>query len=201
MSSLTTVGNSRKSRSLPLPNAAASRRPPEHDAPCDYPSSGISMNSARPAGTAPAGWQKCQQLVISVPMPQPRRPARANVLRLRTKGALLRAVTPGRRASTRGTLTRMVRAGELERVAPGRYRQRALTSAKNHSLALARGAGALRRDMAAVGSAIPPTSGHNCLVRCGWPFRGTRVPDSHTPAATHTGFGAAVQFWNRGAPH
>ncbi len=73
-------------------------------------------------------------------MPQPRRPARANVLRLMSKGALLRARDARVQGVHTGTLTRMVRAGELERVGPGRYRQANADVSENHSLALACGA-------------------------------------------------------------
>jgi predicted transcriptional regulator of viral defense system len=73
-------------------------------------------------------------------MPQHRRPARATVLRLMTKGALLKARDARAQGVHTGTLTRMVRSGELERVGPGRYRRASTDVSENHSLALASGA-------------------------------------------------------------
>jgi hypothetical protein len=78
------------------------------------------------------GWYRTHNAAAS-------RPARANVLRLMTKGAVLRARDARAQGVHTGTLTRMVRGGELERVGPGRYRQVSADVSENHS-ALACGA-------------------------------------------------------------
>lgn len=57
-----------------------------------------------------------------------------------TKGAILRARDARAQGVHTGILTRMVRAGELERLGPGRYCQAGADVTENHSLALACGA-------------------------------------------------------------
>src|ERR1044072_4971165 len=109
-------------------------------------------------------------------MPQRRRPARASVLRLVAKGGVLRARdarTPG--VHTR-TLTRMVRAGELERLGPGRYRQASANISENHSLALA--CGAVPSGMVCLLSALRFHNIGTQMPREGWVAvpGGTRVP-------------------------
>src|SRR5258706_8820623 len=66
--------------------------------------------------------------------------ARARVLKLVGKYAVVRARDAAAAGVHTETLTRMVRAGELERIGPGRYGQTASNDGENHSLALACGA-------------------------------------------------------------
>jgi len=114
-------------------------------------------------------------------MPQPRRPARASVLRLVTKGAVLRAREARAHGVHTGTLTRMVRAGELERLGPGRYRQASTNVSENHSLALA--CGAVPSGVVCLLSALRFHNVGTQLPREVWVAvpRGTRVPGLSYP--------------------
>src|SRR5919198_6627796 len=109
-------------------------------------------------------------------MPQYRRPARASVLRLMTKGALLRARDARAQGVHTGTLTRMVRSGELERLGPGRYRKASTDVSENHSLALA--SGAVHSGVVCLLSALRFHNIGTQLPREVWLAipRGTRVP-------------------------
>ena len=110
---------------------------------------------------------KCLHLFAIVPkMPQHRRPAHATVLRLTTKGALLKARDARAQGAHTGTLTRLVRSGELERVGPGRYRRASTDVSENHSLALASGA-VPSRVVCLLSACGFTTSEHNCHERCG----------------------------------
>lgn len=70
-------------------------------------------------------------------MPQLQEAARAIVLRLMKESAILRSRDARTRGVHTGTLTRMVRTGEIERLGPGRYRRPSSNLSENHSLALA----------------------------------------------------------------
>lgn len=98
-----------------------------------------------------------------------------------TKGALLRARDARAQGVHTGTLTRMLRAGELERVGPGRYRQASPDVSENHSLALA--CGAVPSGMVCLLSALRFHNIGTQLPREVWLAvpRGTRVPHLSYP--------------------
>jgi predicted transcriptional regulator of viral defense system len=93
-----------------------------------------------------------------------------------TKGALLRARDARAQGVHTGTLTRMVRAGELERLGPGRYCQAGADAGENHSLALA--CGAVPSGVVCLLSALRFHNIGTQLPREVWLAvpRGTRVP-------------------------
>jgi predicted transcriptional regulator of viral defense system len=109
-------------------------------------------------------------------MPRHQRSARTSVLRLTTKGALLRARDARAQGVHTGTLTRMVRAGELERLGPGRYCQASADVRENHSIALA--CGAVPSGVVCLLSALRFHNIGTHLPREVWLAipRGTRVP-------------------------
>jgi predicted transcriptional regulator of viral defense system len=97
------------------------------------------------------------------------------------KGGILRARDARAQGVHTGTLTRMVRAGELERFGPGRYRRASPDVSENHSLALAYGA--VPSGVICLLSALRFHDIGAQLPREVWLAvpRGTRVPDLSYP--------------------
>jgi predicted transcriptional regulator of viral defense system len=113
-----------------------------------------------------------------------------------TKGAILRARDARAQGIHTGTLTRMVRAGELERLGPGRYRHVTTDVSENHSLALA--CGAVPSGVVCLLSALRFHNIGTQLPREVWLAvpRGTRVPRLSYPPLRLTRVSA--QLFNLG---
>ena len=100
----------------------------------------------------------------------------ARLLAMARKRAVLRSGDVAAQGIHTGTLTRLARAGTLERVGPGRYRlAQSARATEHHDLVVGTTGGSPLRGVPRVGPPSSTASGRSCRRRCGWRCRVARA--------------------------